>query len=238
MTTAVMPIVEMYEATFALEMTKDYPAVDAFEKRMGYAVDPVRLTTAARVLACPMKANAPNWQHGRVVYAAFRHYFEWGTGPFYCIDIGTAKGFSALCARWALDSSGDEGVIHSLDVIDPDSRVRRNTIAEVDGFKTLYEILAPWPEAERISFHKATGQQWLVAHTQRVHVAFIDGRHKYESVSWEAALLAERQQSGDLAIFDDAQIAGVAKALKEQKTYELEYLEILPNRRYAIGRRK
>jgi hypothetical protein len=230
----------MYEAAFALEMTKTYPVVDAFERRMGYAIDPIKLTSAARVLACPVKANPPNWQHGRVLYAAVREYLHRvrPQEPGYLLDIGTAKGFSALCLYWAMWDGDYVGGVHSLDVIDPESRESRNTIAELDDPKSLYEVLEPWPEYQQIHFHKATGQQWLVAYSFRPNVAFVDGRHKYEVVSWEAALLAERQQSGDMAIFDDAQIAGVAKALKEQKAYELEYLEILPNRRYAIGRRK
>jgi hypothetical protein len=57
-------------------------------------------------------------------------------------------------------------------------------------------------------------------------------------VSWEGALLAERQQSGDLAMFDDVQMDGVAKAVKELRAYDIEYVDVLPNRRYAIGVRK
>jgi hypothetical protein len=123
-------------------------------------------------------------------------------------------------------------------VLDPNERVSRNTVAEVDGLKTLGEILAPWPEAQSITFLKSTGQKWLQEHPERVHVAFVDGKHSYEAVSWEGALLGERQQAGDIVMFDDVQIGGVAKAVKELTAYAIEYVDVLPNRRYAIGVRK
>lgn len=239
MSATLTPTFAAYHAAFEQERLQRYPVVDAFEKRMGHQIYPGKLLTAARALACPLKTNTPNWQHGRVLYAATSEYlYRTGLLHVSCLDIGTAKGFSALCMLWAMDNSGVNGTVTSVDVIDPNSRERRNSILECTGPKNLYEVLDDWPEHQRISFYKSTGQKWLQEHTDRVHVAFIDGKHSYEVVSWEVALLAQRQQSGDLAMFDDVQIAGVAKALKEQRAYDLEYLEILPNRKYAIGRRK
>ena len=51
-------------------------------------------------------------------------------------------------------------------------------------------------------------------------------------------LVDETQGSGDLVMFDDVQIEGVAKAVKELRAYAIEYVDVLPNRRYAIGVRK
>lgn len=235
-----MPTVEAYAAAFERERIQTYPMVDAFEKRMGYALDSEKLLRAARVLACPVKKSPPNWQHGRVIYAATLEYLIRTDRDEHHIllDVGTAKGFSALCLYWALWDSDRLGNVHSVDVIDPESSERRNTIAEADGPLSLYGVLEQWPEHAQIDFYRSTGQKFIMEHPYRFHVAFIDGKHSYEAVSWESALLAERQQSGDLVMFDDVQIAGVSKALKEQRSYELEYLEILPNRKYAIGRRK
>ncbi len=227
-----------YESAFTQESARTYPAVDALEQKMGYALAPERYLPAAQVLACPVKVNPPNWQHGRVLYAMYRAYLASAGGPVTLLDIGTAKAFSALCALWALQDAGVEGRVISLDVMDPDGDDRRNTVAECDGSKTLYEVLEPWPESLRITFKQSTGQKWLTAHTGRVHCAFVDGKHAYEAVSWEAALLAERQKPGDLVIFDDVQIPAVAKAVGEVRGYTVAYLDILPNRRYAIARRK
>jgi hypothetical protein len=239
--------VDKYAAAFHQERLVEYRVIDAIEQRCGYALDRQRIEGAARVLACPVKKSPPNWQHGRVLYAlARRRLFDLPDDVLVMLDIGTAKGFSALCMRWAIDDTADtegsvtiyRGWVFSVDVLDPKESVSRNTVAEVDGLKTLGEILAPWPEAQSITFLKSTGQKWLQEHPERVHVAFVDGKHSYEAVSWEGALLAERQQSGDLAMFDDVQMDGVAKAVKELRAYDIEYVDVLRNRRYAIGVRK
>lgn len=230
-----------YRTAFRVERDRLYPLVDAFEAQSGFAVDRDRLLEAAKVLACPVKANAPNWQHGRVLYAAVSRYIveHPNTEAFNILDVGTAKGFSALCLLWSLQDSGKAGRVTSVDVIDPLGRVQRNTIAEVDGLKTLAETLAPWPEAQSIDFRKSTGIEWLHGHGDRIHVAFIDGKHSGAVVLQEGHLLAVRQMPGDLAIFDDVHIPDVSIAVNSlYPDYRLKYLEVLPNRHYAIGVRR
>jgi predicted O-methyltransferase YrrM len=229
-----------YDVAFDLERQQVYPLVEAFEARMGSALTKDRYEPAARVLACPVKKNPPNWQHGRVVYAATRWYLTRAHGTVTLLDIGTAKGYSALCLQWALIDSDVSGQVWSVDLIDPDVRAVRNTVAEVDGLKTLAETLAPWPESRAIRFEKKTGLEWLSEHrSERVHVAFIDGKHAGPVVRAEGELLATMQQAGDLAIFDDLQIEGVALEVHQLKShYEMQTLEILPHRKYAVGIRR
>jgi len=226
-----------YRRAFDGERVQDYPVIDAFEADCGAAIDRQKLEDAARVLACPVKTNPPNWQHGRVIYAAARRYLTRVLGPVSCLDVGTAKGFSALCLQWAIDDEGVNGEILSVDVLEPSARVKRNTVAECDGFKTLAETLAPWPEASRITFKAMTGVKALTA-PGRLHIAFIDGKHSYAAVKEETALLAKRQAPGDLAIFDDTQIEGVAQAVAEAPWWDVTYLQPLSSRRYAIGIRR
>lgn len=241
---------EQYAEIFEKERQQEYPAVDAFEQRMGYAIDRTRLEAAARVLSCPFKAAAPNWQHGRVIYAAVRRYLA-GLGPdpdfVNALDVGTAKGFSALCARWALNDSGvdgGDGRVISVDVMDPHGRVRRNTPAECDGLKTLAEIMSPWDEASDIGmcFLKSTGVEFLQSRPlhERFNVAFIDGKHSTDAVSQEWRLLSKLQQPGDVAIFDDVQMEPVSRGLKgADAAYTFERLSLgHVNRTYAIGVRK
>ena len=231
-----------YRRAFDDERGRQYPIVDDFEATRWAAIDRDRLETAARILACPVKANPPNWQHGRVIYAAVRQYLVdgvSGSGPVSCVDIGTAKGFSALCLRWALDDAGVDGHILSVDVLEPTARVKRNTVVECDGFKTLAETLADWPEARRITFKAMTGIQALSASQDRIHIAFVDGKHTYAAVKDETALLAKRQQPGDLAIFDDTQIDGVGRAVQDAEAWwTFTYLQPLESRRYAVGIRR
>jgi predicted O-methyltransferase YrrM len=235
----VIPSVAAYRDAFAQECAHDYPMVTAFEQRTGFAVDRNRLEAAAAVLACPVKVHPPNWQHGRILYARTRALLAHRPGPVDLLDIGTAKGFSALCLEWALRDSGRPGQVTSVDVIDPASHARRNTVAECDGLKTLAEILKPWPEAQTIQFLHATGIDYLSYGRQRIDVAFIDGKHRDEIVREEGHLLAARQQAGDLAIFDDVQIPGVAAAVRSlADVYTCDILKVHPDRAYAIGVRR
>lgn len=228
-----------YETAFLLEHAREYPVVDVFEARSGYAIDRERLLEAARVLACPLKVNPPNWQHGRVLYSAARRYLEDVRRRVLLLDIGTAKGFSALCLFWALQDAGVEGNVVSVDVIDPCSREPRNTIGELEAPRTLFELLAPWPEASAIHFERTTGIEFMQRYQGRIEIAFVDGKHKGDVVAHEGTLLANRQQSGDLAIFDDVHLEPIRAAVKGlQKAYDIEWMEILPHRAYAIGRRK
>jgi predicted O-methyltransferase YrrM len=227
-----------YWQVFKAEKEQAYPVVDAFEQRMGYAVNAQRLLDAARVLACPVKKNPPNWQHGRIIYAAARNYLQ-GHIDVSILDIGTAKGFSALCLLWALRDADILGSVTSVDVLDPAARVSRNTVAEVDGLKTLAEILAPWPESQSITFKKRTGGDELSDGRSRIHICFIDGKHDEKTVALEGYLLSQRQMVGDLAIFDDVHVEGVWQAVKTLKPkYELERINLLHNRAYAIGVRR
>lgn len=229
-----------YERIFELERQHNYPSVDGWEKGIGFALDRAKLEEAGRVLSCPFKAAPPNWQQGRVIYATYRHYLQHVTDPVNVVDIGTAKGFSALCALWALRDAGATGTVTSVDVMPPEARIRRSTIAEVDHLCTLREILEPWPESQHIDFCESTGIDWLTPRPERVHLAFVDGKHTYDVVRVEAKLLAKRQQSGDITIFDDTQMAPVGKAVKEAaKYFDLRYIHLgSVNRQYAIGVRK
>lgn len=233
---------EQYAAIFAREREQVYLVIDEFEARIGYAVGRDRLEHAARVLCCPFKAVPPNWQHGRVIYAMTRKRLSElpANETVRLIDVGTAKGFSAVAAQWALDDSGLAGSVTSVDVLPPSARVRRNTQAEVDALKTLDEIVAPYPEAQRIVFLEMTGIAVLTESQDRIHGAFIDGKHSTEAVRSEWRSLAERQQSGDIAIFDDVQMPAVTAGLNgAQKAYAFEYLTLDGvNRAYAIGVRR
>lgn len=240
MTTSVAPARtrHAYHAAFAAECRRVYPEIDLLEARRGYAVNRDRLEAAARVLACPVKAHAPCWQHGRLIYAVARQCLALSTGPVSLLDIGTAKGFSALCLLWALQDADCDGTVTSVDVIDPAARVARNTVAELDGLLTLRDTLAPWPESAAIAFVQSTGVAWLEAHPAHLSLAFVDGKHSEAAVRAELALLAARQTAGDLVILDDLQIPGVAAAVRTAKGYQFEMVSASPERVYAIGHRE
>lgn len=234
--------IEQYKEAFKAESVVKYPVIDALEEKYGYALDYKILWEAAAVLACPVKVNPPNWQHGRVIYAVLRDYIERPGEKFHvvCLDVGTAKGFSALCAAHAIKDSGCPGSVYSVDVINPLEKAKRNSIADtIHGPTTVRELLAVWPNHTRyISLEQSSGVDWLKRGDERVHFAFIDGKHSYEVVKEELRLLGGRQLKGDVAIADDLQVPGVERAVAEISHYRAAIVNVLPNRRYAILRRK
>jgi len=235
--------IDQYKAAFRLEQTVKYPSVDQIVERYGgHELDYKFVLEAASVLACPVKKNPPNWQHGRVIYAVLRSYVEKmkNQSLFMCLDIGTAKGYSALCAARALKDAGRAGLVWSVDVLDPMLKTKRNSIADVTrGPTTVRQLISGWTDlSHMITLEACSGVEWLKRSQDRVHFAFIDGKHSYEAVSEELRLLAKRQQKDDVVIADDLQVPGVEKAVAECGSYRAAIVPVLPNRRHAILRRK
>ena len=236
-----MPTADDYRTAFVLESRNVYPCVDQFEQASGYALERSKLEAAARVLACPVKKNPPCWQHGRILYAATRMRLHGLAGPVNLFEVGTAKAFGSLCLLWAMLDSHHSGTVTSVDVIDPAARIKRNTVAELDGLKTLAETIQAagfLMESVSIDFQQSTGIDYLNAHEERIHVAFVDGKHSGSVVSQEGWLLSRRQETGDMVLFDDVQMRDVAKAVDGMSSaYDLvDRFELIPPRVGNDGR--
>lgn len=230
---------EAYEAAFEKERQNTYPVIDAFEARMGYAIDREWLEGVAKVLACPIKKNPPCWQHGRVLYALIRDYLRNRDEHVFLLDIGTAKGFSACVMLKALDDAGHDGTVVSVDSIDPNARVARNSIADLDGLKTVWELITPFCAPRNLTL-KGDGSLCLLnampVH-QRINIAFVDGKHDYDHVREESRQIGMRMRKGDTILFDDLQIRPVAKAVSViAAEADFEKLSILTERTFGIVR--
>lgn len=226
-----------YDRIFREECAREYPEVDVFEARLGYSVGRDRLEAAARTLACPLKVNPPSWQHGRILYALARERFARG-GSGIVLDIGTAKGFSAVVLAWAMADAEWEGRLISVDVVDPAARVRRNSIEEFDSLKTVFEFVAPWMPNVAVEFAGKGSLDALRSLQGDDHLAlvFVDGKHDRTTVAREAALIREHQDRGDYVMFDDLQIPQVALAVRGVSGYRLDELTA-GFRRYAVATR-
>lgn len=240
---------QKYQRAFEEERARSYPVIDAFEKAAGVAMPRGRLEEMARVLACPVKARPPNWQHGRIIYALARaRLAELNGAPATFLDIGTAKGFSALCFLYALADANSVGRVHSFDVIDPEARVARNSVAELDGLKTLGEFIMPFlpPHAVPDSGLKCWQHPGIYFRQKlggaRINGAFVDGKHKATDVRVEAERIAEGQGPGDFILFDDVQLIPVADGVamfrrsKLARAYRFEEIAAFELRRYMLAR--
>lgn len=221
-----------YEEAYAREIAREYPEVDAFESRHGYAVMRARLECAARVLACPVKANPPNWQHGRVLYSLARKYLETQHDHVLFLDIGTAKGFSAVVMSWAIADAerSASARVESVDIVDPEMLVKRNSVIECDTLYTVYQFTAPFvAPATDVRFYGGGSANWLglaARAGRRIGFAFVDGKHTHDAVMFEALQVAKLQRPGDVIVFDDMQIKDLAKAVVNLKGYRREWLHL------------
>lgn len=250
-----MTPVSVYDTIFEAEAAQHYPMVDTYIRSIdGLEIPRHELEKYARVLACPVKVNPPNWQHGRLVYSVVRKLLSVfepllsnqtrARRDFICVDIGTAKGFSAIMAQLAIDHSGATlfSEVISTDVIDPWVTCRRNTVAEpaAGRYLTLHEILEPFSKiADKIEFRRGTGVE-LLQGLQRVNFAFVDGKHDEATVRTEAELLRQRQLPGDVVIFDDLQVPGVRAAVEKVRDVDYAKTEIrlLPGRAQMVAVRR
>lgn len=231
---------EEYDAAFQRGRAIQYPELDRLEVLAGYAVDRDRLEAAARILQCPIKANAPNWQHGRVLYTLARQYIEWAKAPTTFLDIGTAKGFSACVLSWAIADADVCGHrIVSLDIVEPDLLVRRNSVIECEKLMTVQQFVAPFiaPMID-VKFYGKGAAHWLIQTPEDVHVgfAFVDGKHTFQAVAFEALAIEKRQREGDVIVFDDTQIADVYKATLQLRRYRRDGVHLSGARRsYCVA---
>jgi len=211
-----------YDAAFNRARAVEYPELDRLEQLAGYAVDRARLESAARILQCPIKANAPNWQHGRVLYTLARQYIAWQKVPTIFLDIGTAKGFSACVLSWAIADAGAAHRVISIDVVEPDTFVKRNSVVECERLMTVQQFVAPFIAAQvSVEFLGRGSADWLIKAPRDTHIglAFIDGKHTFQSVTLEALSIAKFQCRGDVMVFDDTQIPDVGRATMQLRNY-------------------
>jgi hypothetical protein len=229
-----------------------YLPVEMIIEGLGGLRNDTMIDAMARDLACPLKEHAPNWQHGRVLYALAREVARDPAADFTFIDIGTAKGFSALCMLWGLFDSMRAGTVHSFDVVDPFAKVARNSIAELDGLKDLGEFIAPYVPRQHpgsdprcgVTFHQKPGMLFdEVVPAGRIHLAFVDGKHKLTDVREEARKIAARQERGDFILFDDFQIGGVQAGIgafmdtPSWQLYRYQTIEVNAERAYRLAER-
>ena len=122
------------------------------------------------------------------------------------VEIGTARGFSAVCMAKGLEDSNIKGKIITIDPLPHNYKIYWNCIDDWDGKKTRKKILFDYKNLieKYIIFIEGKSQDELSKiYFKRIHFAFIDGEHDYENVVREFQLVSARQLLGDIIIIDD-----------------------------------
>jgi Methyltransferase domain len=202
-----------------------YPEIDAFERETGFSIDQEWLHNLALHTQVVIKNSPICYAHGRVLYSALSRYLQAHPASsrserLTIVETGTARGFSALCMAKALRDQDRAGVIVTLDVLPHIAPMYWNCIDDWDrGALTRAQLLHPWRDLlnNYIIFHQGdTKLELPKVQVDRIHFAFLDGAHTFEDVMFEFEQIRDRQQSGDMIVYDDythSQFPGLVAAV-------------------------
>lgn len=239
---------EEYLRLFKEVSKKEYEEIDAYEQISGFAIDMEWLHELALHTQVVIKKSPLCYAHGRVLYTALSRYLAETaarslTDRITILEIGTARGFSALCMAKALHDQKRVGLIITFDLLPHQVPMFWNCIDDLDGPCTRAELLQTWKDLlqDYVVFHQGdTRLELPKVQTERVHFALIDGAHTYEDVNFEFEQIKERQQSGDMIVYDDytpQQFPGLVKTVDEicaKHRYSRTDLKAYASRGYVV----
>jgi hypothetical protein len=193
------------------------------QDRFGFLPDETFIHELALSTQVVIKQSKLLYLHGYLLYGALRHYLSASPDEksLNILETGTARGFGTVAMAKALEDSGRHGRITSVDILPSQKPIYWNCIHDFDGKKTRFQVLDQWKSLveDHIVFLQGytnivLGQLGL----SRIHFAFLDGGHDYETLKMELEYVVHRQQPGDVIICDDytdSQFPGVVKAVNE-----------------------
>ena len=250
---------ETYLKLWEEAKAQNYPEIDAFEKDKNIAIDDDWYHDLALHTQIVIKDSKLCYQHGRVLYTALRDYMaslksDWqkdetpaGAQMVTILETGTARGFSATVMARALCDEDVCGKIITLDLLPHTKKMYWNCIDDHEGAKTRQELLSPWKELvdpyiifiendSRIGIRRAA--------MGRVNFAFLDGAHTFDDVMIEFGMVQQRQEKGDVIVFDDYNptlFPGIVQGVNEgckKWGYDMTVLSSRDDRAYVIAKKQ
>ena len=163
-------------------------------------------------------------EHGLLLYKLACRSIEFGS-QFVGLDIGTARGFSAMSIARALMDAGTDGCVYTVDVIDHeeprDWHIAKQRDDELKGAQpmTRSQIWQRWfaKESALVSPIKGRSLEILDAwpHGQ-IDLAFLDGSHSYSDVKGELELLDSLMAPRCVIVMDDYHLGVVAGRIRSR----------------------
>jgi len=189
------------------EILLSYSEVDYYLNQLNANVPKEWIDSLALPTQVSIKESKINYQHGFILYKALTNYIvNTKVESINIVEIGTAKGFSALCMAKVLDDMGINGIINSIYILPHKKSIYWNSIKDHEGKHTRRELLNTYSPLiiKYIQFIQGKSDIELPKlNISRIHFAFIDGEHFYENVFFDGEFIAKRQHSGDMIVFDD-----------------------------------
>lgn len=236
-----------YIALHKKACTKRSNEIDAYEKTTGFRINREWIDELALHTQVVKKKSEINYLHGHLLYSALCHRIANLTvgEKLIAFETGTARGFSTLCMAKALVDTAAYGKIITLDILPHDVAIYWNCIDDHEGAKTRRELLKPWNKyLDFVIFLQLDASKDLQRiGLSRIHFAFIDASHDKESVLQEFDFIQQRQQEGDMILFDDvsSKFPGVKEALRficKNSHYEILTFDESNDRGYALASRR
>jgi hypothetical protein len=139
------------------------------------------------------------------------------------INIGTARGHSAVCAAKGLVDSNRDGEVHTIDVIPSD--IQRSWGANSDNdpvgndeenwsIRDLVSRLhSPSDDKVQIKFHTGNSSDILSEINVSPDLVFHDGRHTYDTVKTDMKLVRQLSNDKLIQVHDDCHLFNVTREL-------------------------
>ena len=163
-------------------------------------------------------------EHGLLLYKMARRSIESG-GPLLALDVGTARGFSAMSLARAILDSGGSGCVYTVDVFDHDEprqwHIAKQQDDELDGARpmTRSEIWERWFAEESAVVSTITSRSLEVLQEWPhgpINLAFLDGSHTYADVKGELTMLDSLMAERCAIIMDDYHLGVVAGRIRSR----------------------
>ena len=239
---------ERYRELWQKEREREYPAVDERERCLGFAIDRKWFEELALLTQVTIKKEPLCYQHGRLLYAELSAYISRADAACVNIlEVGTARGFSALCMAKALSDARQPGKILTFDVLPHNTKMLWNCVADASGSRSRAELLGRYGKLleEYIVFEQGdTSIELCKVAIPRIHFAFLDGTHTYDRARAEFEFVSGSQEAGDIVFFDDytqSCFPGIVRAVDDgctEKRYSKEVVLATDARGYAVAKKK
>lgn len=159
-------------------------------------------------------------EHGLLLYKLIRQSFNCVDTPIV-LDVGTARGFSAIIMARAISDMNLHGEIYTIDVLKHDELLdwhadKQRPDEPLASIPTSrFRIWDRWYPDEASKISVITGKSYKVLNDWKhgpIDFAFLDGSHTYETVKQELELLDRLMSQTGVLILDDYHIGlGVAR---------------------------
>ena len=200
--------------------------IDYFQKQAD-AADFIQIEKLGYETQIVIKKSDPNFNHGFLLSAELSKYIKQLSHESHItiLDIGTARGFSALVMAYILAKFPNQGEVITIDITGHFEKKKWTSVLDNENGISRQEIFDLYNYSRRIIPIQGKSTELLQKlGLKRVNFAFIDGDHNWRSLKYEIEFIRNRQQSGDIICFDDATPSIYPDVIKAAESLSDQYI--------------